>query len=62
MRCGSTGPSARTSGCCTTSAVRRPRPGAGLAEGFIYRRDGALAVTVMQEGLIRPVKPDWQEL
>jgi acyl-CoA thioesterase-2 len=34
--------------------------GRGLAEGFIYRRDGALAVTVMQEGLIRPVKPDWQ--
>jgi acyl-CoA thioesterase-2 len=28
----------------------------GLAEGFIYRADGALAVTVMQEGLIRPVK------
>jgi acyl-CoA thioesterase II len=26
----------------------------GLAEGFIYRRDGGLAVTVMQEGLIRP--------
>jgi acyl-CoA thioesterase-2 len=30
----------------------------GLAEGFIYRHDGALAVTVMQEGLIRPVKPE----
>ena len=27
----------------------------GLAEGFIYRHDGALAVTVMQEGLIRPL-------
>jgi acyl-CoA thioesterase-2 len=27
----------------------------GLAEGFIFRRDGALAVTVIQEGLIRPV-------
>jgi acyl-CoA thioesterase-2 len=26
----------------------------GLAEGFIFRQDGALAVTVMQEGLIRP--------
>jgi acyl-CoA thioesterase-2 len=35
--------------------------GRGLAEGFIYRRDGALAVTVMQEGLIRPVKPDWRD-
>jgi acyl-CoA thioesterase-2 len=34
--------------------------GRGLAEGFIFRRDGALAVTVMQEGLIRPVKPDWR--
>jgi acyl-CoA thioesterase-2 len=33
----------------------------GLAEGFIYRQDGALAVTVIQEGLIRPVKPNWQE-
>jgi acyl-CoA thioesterase II len=31
--------------------------GRGLAEGFIYRRDGALACTVMQEGLIRPIKP-----
>jgi acyl-CoA thioesterase-2 len=29
----------------------------GLSEGFIYRRDGALSVTVMQEGLIRPIKP-----
>jgi acyl-CoA thioesterase II len=29
----------------------------GLSEGFIYRRDGALACTVMQEGLIRPIKP-----
>ena len=32
-------------------AARRRRRGRGLAEGFIYRRDGALAVTVMQEGL-----------
>jgi acyl-CoA thioesterase-2 len=28
----------------------------GLAEGFIFRFDGALAVTVMQEGLMRPMK------
>jgi acyl-CoA thioesterase-2 len=28
----------------------------GIAEGFIYRRDGALSVTVIQEGLIRPIK------
>ena len=34
----------------------------GLAEGYIYRQDGALAVTVIQEGLIRPVKPGWQHL
>jgi acyl-CoA thioesterase-2 len=27
----------------------------GLAEGYVFRRDGALAVTVIQEGLIRPV-------
>ncbi|HEV7524004.1 MAG TPA: acyl-CoA thioesterase II [Acidimicrobiia bacterium] len=33
----------------------------GIAEGFIYRHDGALAVTVIQEGLIRPVKSDWQD-
>lgn len=26
----------------------------GLAEGFLHRRDGALAVTVIQEGLLRP--------
>jgi acyl-CoA thioesterase-2 len=32
----------------------------GLAEGFMYRRDGALAVMVIQEGLIRPVKPNWE--
>lgn len=30
----------------------------GLAEGFIYTRDGRLAVTVIQEGLIRPVRRD----
>jgi acyl-CoA thioesterase-2 len=28
--------------------------GLGLSEGCIYTRDGSLAVTVMQEGLIRP--------
>jgi acyl-CoA thioesterase-2 len=27
----------------------------GLAEGFIYTRDGHLAITVIQEGLMRPV-------
>jgi acyl-CoA thioesterase-2 len=34
----------------------------GLAEGFIFTREGDLAVMVIQEGLIRPVKPNWQEL
>ena len=56
-----------TSGSCTTRRSPSAQAGRGLAEGFIYRRDGALAVTVMQEGLIRPVearladrmKPDW---
>jgi acyl-CoA thioesterase-2 len=33
----------------------------GLAEGEIYRQDGTLAVMVIQEGLIRPVKPNWNE-
>ncbi len=28
----------------------------GLAEGFIFRRDGALSVTVIQEGLLRPLR------
>lgn len=28
----------------------------GLAEGFIYRSDGQLAVTVIQEGLMRPLR------
>jgi acyl-CoA thioesterase-2 len=30
----------------------------GLASGHIYTRDGTLVVTVMQEGLIRPVTSD----
>jgi acyl-CoA thioesterase II len=30
----------------------------GLAEGYVFRRDGALAVTVIQEGLIRPIVRD----
>ena len=30
----------------------------GLALGHVFRHDGALAITVMQEGLIRPVAPD----
>ena len=34
----------------------------GLAEGFIYRQDGTLAIMVIQEGLIRPVKPNWESL
>ena len=27
----------------------------GLALGHVFREDGALAITVMQEGLIRPM-------
>ena len=51
--CGSTVPSGPTSGCSTTSAAP-PRPGArGLASGTIYTRDGGLAVSVVQEGLLR---------
>jgi acyl-CoA thioesterase-2 len=30
----------------------------GLALGHVFRHDGALAITVMQEGLIRPVVPN----
>ena len=33
----------------------------GLGEGFIYTQEGALAVMVIQEGLIRPVVPDWRD-
>jgi len=29
----------------------------GLAQGSIFRHDGTLVVTVIQEGLIRPVGP-----
>jgi acyl-CoA thioesterase-2 len=29
--------------------------GRGLCLGHIYRRDGTLAVSVVQEGLVRPV-------
>jgi acyl-CoA thioesterase-2 len=29
----------------------------GLARGSIFREDGVLAVSVMQEGLVRPVGP-----
>ena len=32
--------------------------GRGLAYGGIFRQDGALAVSVVQEGLIRPVDPE----
>jgi len=28
----------------------------GLAEGYVFRQDGALVVTVIQEGLIRPLR------
>ena len=55
MRCGSTVRSVPTSGCCTTRRARRPAARAGLAEGSIFRPDGMLAVTVIQEGLIRPI-------
>jgi acyl-CoA thioesterase-2 len=36
----------------TSPSTSRAR---GLAEGSIFRRDGTLAVTVIQEGLIRPI-------
>ena len=39
------------------SAPGRARPRRRL---HLPRSDGALAVTVIQEGLIRPVKPDWR--
>jgi acyl-CoA thioesterase-2 len=29
----------------------------GLVQGFVFRRDGELAVTVVQEGLVRPLRP-----
>ena len=29
----------------------------GLALGHVFRRDGNIAVTVMQEGLLRPLGP-----
>ena len=55
-RCGSTDRSAPTSGCCTTrSARRRPARGASR-EGSIFRATAALAVTVIQEGLMRPIR------
>jgi acyl-CoA thioesterase-2 len=38
----------------TSPSTSRAR---GLAEGSIFRRDGTLAVTVIQEGLIRPIAP-----
>jgi acyl-CoA thioesterase-2 len=31
--------------------------GRGLAEGRIFRADGTLAVSVMQEGLVRLLRP-----
>lgn len=31
----------------------------GLAHGGIFRQDGALAVSAVQEGLMRPADPDW---
>ena len=57
-RCGSTGRSAPTSGCCTTSAARSRHGARGLARGAIFRQDGVLAVTVIQEGLMRPMRTD----
>jgi acyl-CoA thioesterase-2 len=32
----------------------------GLALGHVFRRDGVIAVTVMQEGLLRPIPPTKQ--
>ena len=51
--CGSTGRSGPTSGCSTRRTRRRPRAGRGIARGSIFTHDGDLAVTVVQEGLIR---------
>ena len=55
--CGSTGRSGPTSGCSTTRTRRRPRGGRGLGRGSIFTADGHLAVTVVQEGLIRMTRP-----
>ena len=51
--CGSTGRSGPTTGCCTTRTRRRPRRRGAWLAASIFTRRGELAVSVVQEGLIR---------
>ena len=55
-RCGSTGRSAPTTGCCTTSGASRRAGRAASRKAPSSRSDGQLAVTVIQEGLMRPIR------
>jgi hypothetical protein len=54
--------SAPTTGCCTSKSPQR-HPGArGLARGQVFRRDGRLVASVVQEGLIRVTSPEqWRQ-
>ena len=42
-----------TSGCSTCRSRRTRSAGAGSSSGRIFRRDGALVASVMQEGMVR---------
>ena len=55
-RCGSTARSAPTTGCCTTRRARRRPARAASRSVDVFSRDGTLAITVIQEGLIRPLR------
>ena len=52
-RCGCTGRSAPTTGCCIRRTPRTCRAARGFARGLIFTRDGKLVASVAQEGLIR---------
>ena len=56
-RCGSTARSAPTSGCCTTRSRPSASGGRGLGQARIYTQDGRLAVSVIQEGVVRVPRP-----
>ena len=56
-RCGSTGRSAPTTGCSTTSTRSSTGVGAGPGRRRDLHRDGRLVVSVVQEGLVRVGPP-----
>ena len=48
-------PCRRANGCCSRTAARTPVTGAATGRANVFRADGALVASFVQDGMIRPL-------